>query len=51
MVEVRAFFQAFGAGMFPHIVNRDLVPKEGKGKTVLFMVGVIIVLIVFLFLH
>jgi hypothetical protein len=45
---LQALFLSFAIGMLIYIVNRDILPKEARGKPSLFILGVVIVVIVWL---
>jgi hypothetical protein len=48
---LQALFLSFAIGMLIYIVNRDILPREAKGKPSLFILGVVIVGVVWLFIE
>jgi zinc transporter ZupT len=48
---VQALFLSFAIGMLIYIVNRDILPKDARGKPSLFILGVIIVGVVWFFIE
>lgn len=48
---LQALFLSFAIGMLIYIVNRDILPREAKGKPALFILGAIIVGIVWILLE
>jgi hypothetical protein len=48
---VQALFLSFAIGMLIYIVNRDILPKDARGKPSLFILGVVIVGVVWFFIE
>jgi hypothetical protein len=48
---LQALFLSFAIGMLIYILNRDILPKEARGKPTLFILGVIIVGVVWVLIE
>jgi hypothetical protein len=49
--DIQGLFLAFAIGMLIYVVNRDILPKEAKGKVTLFALGAVIVAVIWIFIE